>query len=124
MRGNGRNHNFIILTRQKADELFNLSEQAVAAAASLNLGVRKVAGYGSVRILAFSDASFSIHVLQGPTAAGPFVETQTLTSVAGPGGQQIISTSIVPTGSYMQLILENTGGSSQSPVLQVLGQPV
>lgn len=124
MRGNGRNHNFVILTRQKADELFSLSEQAIADGASLDLGVRKVAGYGSVRILAFSAASFSIHVLQGPSANGQFVETQTLTSVAGPSGEQIISTVIVPTSSYMKLILENTGGSSQSPVLQVLGQPV
>lgn len=125
---NGRNHNFVIQTRQKDDILFSRSSDAdpIAAAESFEFKARRVAGYSQIRFLAFAGAAagFTIHVLQGTTGTGPFVETDTLTSAPGPGGEQLVCENIEPCGSFMKLILENTSGSPQAPELQVLGHPV
>lgn len=125
MRGNGRNHNFVIQTRQKVDELFTLVsdiEAPVAAGTPVAFPARKVEGYARVLFFAVGSAPFSIEVLQGTTATGTFVQTTTLTSVAGPGGEQIISASIEPTGSYMKI---NLISATDQPIgLKVLGRPV
>lgn len=124
---NGRNHGFVIQTRQKADELWRIvsaSAESIAADGDLVLAVRKVAGYSEIRFLAFAAEPFSIRIEQGPTGKGPFVETQVLTSVAGPGGEQIICESVEPCGAYMRLTVENTGAGVMAPELQALGLPV
>jgi hypothetical protein len=126
MRGNGRNHNFVIQTRQKDDVLFTLSSadgDPIAAAGELTLKVRRVEGYSQIRFLAFAASAFSLRVEQGPTGSGPFVQTQTLTSVAGPGGEQLICENIEPGGSFMRLTVVN-GPTEQAPELKVLGHPV
>lgn len=126
MRGNGRNHNFVIQTRQKDDVLFSRASDAdpIAAGESFEFKVRRVMGYSQIRFLAIAEAGFTVHVLQAITSGGPFVETDTLTSAAAPGGEQFICENIEPCGSFMKLILENTGGSPQAPDLQALGHPV
>ena len=117
---NGRNHNFVIQTRQKDDVLFVLSATEPAEA-TIEFKVRKVEGYARILFLAFAGAPFSIDVFQGPTGTGPFVKTTTLVSAAGPDGEQIISVSLEPTGSYMKIILN----SGEQPIqLKVLGRPV
>lgn len=125
MRGNGRNHNFVIQTRQKDDVLFTLSSDGdpIAAAGELVLKVRRVEGYSQIRFLSFAGGAFSIRVEQGPTASGPFVQTQTLSSAPGPGGEQLICTNIEPCGSFMRLTVVN-GPTEQAPELKVLGHPV
>ncbi len=117
---NGRNHNFVIQTRQKTDVLFVLSSEEPAAA-EVAFNARKVEGYARILFLAYAGAAFSIDVFQATTGRGTYVQTHTLTSVAGPGGEQIISTSIEPTGSYMKITLN----SGEQPIqLKVLGRPV
>ncbi|HET6374290.1 MAG TPA: hypothetical protein VFG76_13355 [Candidatus Polarisedimenticolia bacterium] len=126
MRGNGRNHNFVIQTRQKDDVLLTLSSvdgDPIAAAGELVLKVRRVEGYSQIRFLAFGEGAFSLRIEQGPNAGGPFVQTQTLASAAGPGGEQLICTSIEPCGSFMRLTVVN-GPTEQAPELKVLGHPV
>jgi len=119
---NGRNHNFVIQTRQKTDVLFALSVvEPEVAEATVAFAARKVEGYARVLFLAYAGAPFSIDVFQATTGRGTYVQTHTLTSVLGPGGEQIISTSIEPTGSYMKITL-NSGG--QPIQLKVLGRPV
>jgi len=117
---NGRNHNFVIQTRQKADVLFALSSEE-AVETEVEFAARKVEGYARILFLAYAGAAFSIDVFQATTGNGTYAQTHTLTSVAGPGGEQIISTSIEPTGSYMKITL-NSGG--QPIQLKVLGRPV
>lgn len=123
-----KGHNFVIQTRQKDDVLFLLSSSSedavpIDAAGEVVLKVRKVEGYGSIRFLAFAAAAFSIEIEQGPEGKGPFVQTQTLTSGAGPGGEQIICTSVAPCGSYMRITLVN-GATAQTLDLKGLGHPV
>jgi hypothetical protein len=119
---NGRNHNFVIQTRQKADVLFVLSaDDQNLPAAEVEFNARKVEGYARILFLAYAGAAFTIDVFQATTGRGTYVQTHTLTSVAGPGGEQIISTSIEPTGSYMKITL-NSG--EQAIQLKVLGRPV
>lgn len=117
---NGKNHGFVMQTRQKADVLFVLSSE-VAVAAEVEFAARKVEGYARILFLAYAGASFSIDVFQGTTGKGTYVQTHTLTSAAGPGGEQLISVSIEPTGSYMKITLN----SGEQPIeLKVLGRPV
>ena len=117
---NGRNHNFVIQTRQKTDVLFVLSTETPAAA-EVEFNARKVEGYARILFLAYAGAAFSIDVFQGTTGRGTFVQTNTLTSVASPDGSQVVSVSLEPTGSYMKITLN----SGEQPIeLKVLGRPV
>lgn len=117
---NGRNHNFVIQTRQKTDVLFSLSTETPADA-EVAFNARKVEGYARVLFLAYAGAAFTIDVFQGTTGRGTFVKTNTLASAAGPDGEQIVSLSLEPTCSYMKITL-NSGG--QPIELKVLGRPV
>lgn len=123
---NGRNHGFVVQTRQKADELFVVSASAdspIDAGAEVELNIRKVEGYARILFLAHAAAAFTIHVLEGTTKDGTFVEVETLIAAANPDGTFVVCESIEPCGSYMQIVLEN-GGVAQPIELKVLGRPV
>jgi hypothetical protein len=126
--GNGRNHNFVIQTRQKDDELFRLKEDAgpISAAGTVAFPIRRVLGYGSIRFLAISTEILRLRIEEAPAPEGPWVETVRLTAVASPSGsgQFFICTDVSPCSVFMRIFLDNTGAGAAPAELSGFGHPV
>jgi len=121
----GRNHNFVIQTRQKEDALYASSE-LLAVGATLALPVRLVAGYGAVKFLAFSDVMFRIRIEQAPASDGPWTETHRVNSgVNGGGIDQVACLAILPCGSFMRVFVDNIGAAAMTSFsLSGTGHPI
>jgi len=99
-----------IPTRQDAEVLFQ-TQTPLKAGASFTTGVQRVSGYAQIEILAISDQSFTIQVLEAvtvdQTGKGHFVQIQSTLSSVVVGTQQVISTRIPRFGHYMKMVLVN-----------------
>ena len=114
----------VIQTRQADDALFS-SSTLLAAAASEQLLVRNVDGYGAIKFLAFGDQPFRLRVEQAPTPDGPWVETHSFTSAVNDDGVELLTASILPVGLYMRVFVDNLGaGPMTSFSLTGTGQPI
>lgn len=129
--GNGRNHNFVIQTRQKDDELFRLDSnsektQPISAGGSAEFPIRRVLGYGVVRFLVVATEVMRLRIEEAPTPQGPWVETDRLTAVASTSGsgQFFICTDVSPCSTFMRVFLDNTGASAVEADLSGFGHPV
>jgi hypothetical protein len=106
--GNGRNHNFVIETRQKEDLLYSSSE-LIGIGGMLAFPIRLVSGYGAVKFLAFSDVTFRLRIEQAPASTGPWVETHRVDSALNTSAtDQVICLAILPCGTYIRVFIDNT----------------
>lgn len=113
-----------IVTRQKVDRLFGPTD-LLAALATFSSEVRRVAGYGSVTFLIVSDQPFTLRVEEAPESDGPWVQTESQTSILDPvSGNQFICTDVRPCGSFMRIFVDNTGGLQTIFDLNVGGLPI
>lgn len=126
--GSGRNHNFVIQTRQKDDELFRLKEDAgsISAGGTVAFPIRRVLGYGSIRFLAVSAEILRLRIEEASAPEGPWVETSRAASVASTSGsgQQVICADIAPCSVFMRIFLDNVGVGAASAELSGFGHPV
>jgi hypothetical protein len=112
--GNGRNHNLVIQTRQKDDELFKHVKPLLDGEV-IELPIRRVSGYGSVKFLAISDLPFQLRIEEACSKDGPWTETHRVDSAVNPAGtDEIICSAVFPCGVFMRVFIENMGGSDQA----------
>lgn len=109
-----------VQTRQKAAVLFETSTP-LKAGASVGLGPSKVSGYSSVGVLVLADQTFTVSIFEAEVAGGPYVLSQTYSSVsssnvqsgpfplvaAGPGF--MVAQKFFVTGSFLKVTIQNTG---------------
>lgn len=104
--GNGKNHGFVIQTRQKDDVLFE-HDDVIAVGTPVALPARLVAGYGSVKFFSASDVTFQIRVEEACAADGPWTETDRLSSAIDTAGvNQVVCTTALPCGAYMRVFID------------------
>lgn len=110
---------FVIATRQKGDVLFTQKAPGLlGAGVTFTSAVAEVAGYAAVAFLIVSDQTFQLRTLEGNSPDGPFTQTSLTNSALDAGsGMQFVSVRVVPSGSFMEMVIQNTGG--QQTVLQL-----
>ena len=116
---------FVIPTRQKVDFLFTQkSPGLIGAGQTFTSAVASVAGYAAVLFLIVSDQPFTLKVLEAAEPDGPFTQTSSTNSTLDAGsGLQKVAVRVVPSGSFMQMTIQNTGGTQTVLQLSPYGLP-
>lgn len=116
---------FVIPTRQKVDFLFTqTSPGLIGAGQTFTSAVSEVAGYAAVVFLIVSDQAFQLRTLEAAAPGGPFTQTSSTNSTLdAASGLQKVAVRVVPTGSFMQMVIQNTGGTQTTLELSPYGLP-
>lgn len=116
---------FTIPTRQKVDFLFTQkSPGLIDAGQTFTSAVSSVAGYAAVLFLIVSDQPFTLQTLEAAAPSGPFAQTSSTNSTLdAASGLQKVAVRVVPSGSFMQMVIQNTGGTQNVLQLSPYGLP-
>lgn len=115
---------FVIATRQKVDFLFTQTAPGLlAAGVTFTSAVAEVAGYAAVLFLIVSDQAFQLRTEEAATPDGPFTQTSSTISTLDASGVQKALVRVVPSGSFMRMIIQNTGGQEAILELSPYGLP-
>jgi hypothetical protein len=117
---------FVIPTRQKVDFLFTqTSPGLMGAGQTFTSAVSEVAGYSAVAFLIVSDQPFQLRVLEAATPSGPFTQTASVNSTLdAASGLQKATVRVVPSGSFMRMMIQNLGGPQTVLQLSPYGLPL
>jgi hypothetical protein len=122
--GDGRNHNFVVPTRQKDDVLFEHGE-VIAVGTPVGLDARLVSGYGSIKFFASSDVAFQVRVEESCSEDGPWTETNRLASALDAAGiNQLVCTTVLPCSQFMRVFVDALAMGMSEFSLCGLGHPI